>query len=205
MTPLGVLENLMTGPAKRKATYEDLLAVPGHLTAEIIYGALYTHPKPAPPHATTQSAVNGELTGPFQKGRGGPGGWWFMTEAELHLGPHVVAPDIAGWRRERMPYMPATAYIEVSPDWICGIVSPSTEDVDRGPKRRVYATYGVGYLWLLNPVAKYLETYALREGSWVHLETYRDGETVTAPPFDAVPIEIAGLWPIPSAPPVSKT
>ncbi len=195
----------MNDPAKRNATYEDLAAVPEHLTAEIIFGALYTHPKPAPRHATAQNALGHELTGPFQKGRGGPGGWIFMTEPELHLGPHVVAPDIVGWRRERMPHMPEKAYIETPPDWVCEISSPSTESVDRGPKRRIYATYGVGHLWLLNPTVKYLEVYALREGQWMHVETYQDGEQVKAPPFDAVPFAIADLWPLPSAPDVTET
>lgn len=189
----------MTQPAKSNATYDDLVAVPEHLTAEIIFGALYTHPKPAPPHAMAQNSLSHELTGPFQKGRGGPGGWWFMTEPELHLGPHVVAPDIAGWRRERMPHMTDKAFIEVAPDWICEITSPSTESVDRGPKRRIYATYRVGYLWLLNPVSKYLEVHILRGTEWVHVETFQDGEDVKAPPFDAVPFQISDLWPIPPA------
>jgi Uma2 family endonuclease len=190
----------MAEPAKRNATYVDLLAVPSHLTAEIIFGALYTHPKPAPPHGAAQSALNVELGGPFQKGRGGPGGWIFITEPELHLGPHVVAPDIAGWRRERMPHMPAKAYIEAAPDWICEIISPSTESIDRGAKRRIYATYSVGHLWLLNPVARYLEAHALRDGQWVHFETFEDGDEVKAPPFEAVPFRVADLWPLPPAP-----
>ncbi len=35
--------------ARRPATYDDLLAVPEHLVAEILFGALVTHPRPAPP------------------------------------------------------------------------------------------------------------------------------------------------------------
>jgi Uma2 family endonuclease len=190
----------MAEPAKRNATYDDLIAVPEHLSAEIIFGALYTHPKPAPPHGAAQSALSVELGGPFQKGRGGPGGWIFMTEPELHLGPHVVAPDIAGWRRERMPHMPAKAYIESAPDWVCEIISPSTESIDRGPKRRIYANYNVHHLWLLNPVAKYLEVHALRGAEWVHVATFGDGEDVAAPPFEAVPFKIDDLWPLPAAP-----
>ena len=190
----------MTEPAKRNATYADLLAVPPHLTAEIIFGDLITHPKPAPPHANAQFSLGGELSGPFQKGRGGPGGWWFMSEPELHLGPHVLAPDLAGWRKERMPYLPATAYVELAPDWVCDIISPRTESSDRGPKRRIYATYGVGHLWHLHPVARYLEAYALRDGQWVHIETFQDGAEFRAPPFDAVALQLTDLWPIPPAP-----
>lgn len=190
----------MTEPAKRNATYEDLRAVPEHLTAEIIFGALVTHPKPAPPHAAAQSALNSELGGPFQKGRGGPGGWIFMTEPELHLGPHVVAPDIAGWRRERMSVLPSTAYVETAPDWICEIVSPSTEAVDRGPKRRIYATYQVSHLWHLNPVARLLEVLELRGKEWVVIDTFSGDTEVSAPPFAVVPFLLADLWPLPFAP-----
>jgi Uma2 family endonuclease len=193
----------MIAPAKRNATYDDLLAVPPHLTAEIIFGSLYTHPKPAAPHANTQFSLGGELSGPFQKGRGGPGGWWFMTEAELHLGPHVVAPDVSAWRKERMLHLPSTAYVTLPPDWVCEIISPSTESIDRGPKRRISATYSVGHLWHLHPVARYLEVYALREKQWVHIETFQDGEEVRAPPFDAVAFQLSDLWPMPPAPETS--
>ncbi len=189
----------MTQPAKRNATYDDLIGVPEHLTAEIVFGDLYLHRHSASA-AVARCALSGELGGPFQIGVGGPGGFAFMSGSELHLGPHVVVPDVAGWRRERMPHMPAKAYIEVAPDWICEITSPSTESVDRGPKRRIYATYGVGYMWLLNPVSKYLEVHALLGKDWVHVETFQDGEEVKAPPFDAVPFQMADLWPLPPAP-----
>ena len=95
---------------KRQATYADLEAVPPHLVAEIIDGELLTHPRPSPRHGIASNALSSELAGPFQKGRGGPGGWIFIDEPELRLGPHVVVPDIAGWRRERLHDCPETAY-----------------------------------------------------------------------------------------------
>ena len=187
----------MAEPAKRNATYEDLLALPDDVRGEIINGSLYVHPSPAPPHGSSQFSLSVELGGPFQKGRGGPGGWWFMIQPELHLGPHVAQPDIAGWRQERMPALPTTAWVDIAPDWVCEVLSPSTEGFDRGPKRRIYATYGVGHLWYLHPVVRYLEVSALREGSWVHIDTFDDGEEFRAPPFDAVAFRLADLWPIP--------
>ncbi len=186
----------MAGFAHRAATYADLAAVPSHLVAEIIFGKLETHPRPAPRHAVASNALGHELTGPFQKGRGGPGGFIFMVEPELHLGPHVVVPDLAAWRRERMPSMPAKAYIETPPDWVCEVISPSTEANDRGPKRRIYATCGVGHLWHLDPVAKLLEVFELKDEHWVLFEVFQDNEQVAAPPFSAVPFSLADLWPL---------
>jgi hypothetical protein len=191
----------MVQTSKRPATYADLATVPPHLVAEIVFGNLVTHPRPAPPHALSGNSLSHELTGPFQKGRGGPGGWVFAVEPELHLGPHTVVPDLAGWRRGRMPTMPEKAYIEIPPDWVCEVISPSTEGHDKGPKRRIYATYGVAHLWHLEPVVRLLEVFELRDAHWVLFEVYQGNDEVRAPPFDAVPFAMAGLFPL--DPPVS--
>ena len=104
--------------AKTPAIYADLEAVPPHLVAEILFGTLSTHPRPAPRHGGATSALGAVTGGPYQFGIGGPGGWIFVDEPELHLGPHVVVPDIAGWRRERLARLPDTAYIEsLLRDW----------------------------------------------------------------------------------------
>lgn len=182
------------------ATYADLEAVPPHLVAEIIFGTLETHPRPSPKHATAQGAVAAELGGPFQRGRGGPGGWIFMIEPELHLGPHVVVPDIAGWRRERLPHLPATAFVETPPDWVCELLSPSTENLDRGPKRRIYATYGVGHMWFVDATGCRLESYGLHDGCYAVYETFDGDDDVKAPPFDAVLFPVSALWPLDQEP-----
>lgn len=189
----------MAEPAKRNATYGDLLALPDDVRGEIIFGALYVHPSPAPPHGSSQFSLSVELGGPFQKGRGGPGGWWFMIQPELHLGPHVVQPDLAGWRQERMPTLPSAAYVDIAPDWVCEVLSPSMEGLDRGAKKRISSTYSIGHLWYLHPVERYLEVSALREGSWVHIDTFDDAIEFRAPPFEAVAFRLADLWPIPTS------
>ena len=167
----------MAEPAKPQATYADLEAVPPHLVAEILFGSLVTHPRPAPPHAFSATSLSEELVGPFQKGRsGGPGGWVFADEPELHLGPHVIVPDLAGWRRERMPQLPAQAFIETPPDWACELLSPSTQRYDRGAKRRIYATYRVGHLWHLDAVARQLDVFELKNDHWVLYETFEPGD-----------------------------
>ena len=178
----------------RRATYEDLLAAPPNLVAEIIGGRLVTHPRPAPRHIRASSRLGGILMQPFDVGVGGPGGWWLLDEPELHLGPDIAVPDVAGWRAERMPELPETAWFGLPPDWICETISPSTEGFDRGEKREIYAEHGVRHLWFLDPVAKLLETFELTTGKWLLLHTYRDDDTVIAPPFAAVPFSLDLMW-----------
>lgn len=191
----------MADTAKRNATYDDLRAVPPHLVAEIVDGSLVTHPRPPTPHIFSATSLTEELVGPFQKGRGGgPGGWIFGDEPELHLGPHVVVPDISGWRRERLPHLPETAFIELAPDWVCELLSPSTLAHDRGVKRRIYGAYGVKHLWFLAPVVRLLEVFALRDKEWVLVETFVDDVSVCTPPFEAVTFSLAALWPLDPAP-----
>ena len=185
----------MAEAAIREPTYADLAAVPAHLVAEIIYGVLETHPRPRPRHGRAAKRLGGELYGPFDRGRGGPGGWIFIDEPELHLGANVVVPDLAGWRRERLPAEPTTAFIETTPDWVCEILSPSTAGIDRGPKRRIYAEAGVAHLWLLDPTDGVLEAFALTGGHWLLLGTVQRGEVVGLPPFDAASLPLDDLFP----------
>jgi Uma2 family endonuclease len=185
----------MAEPAKKIATYADIEALPPHVTGEIIYGNLVTHPRPTPRHATAHNALGSELTGPFQTGRGGPGGWVFMTEPEMHIGGHILVPDIAGWRREKMPDMPSKAYVEIAPDWVCEILSESTEDYDRKDKREIYGKLGVSHIWLLDPRSKVLEVFQLTAGHWMLIGTYKGHDGVKAPPFNAIEFSLGALWP----------
>lgn len=184
----------MNEPAQRLATYEDLLQVPEHLVAEIINGGLVTHPRPAPKHARASSSLGDELVSPFDKARGGPGGWWILDEPELHLAEQVLVPDIAGWRRERMPQLPETAWFELAPDWVCEVLSPVTARVDRVEKLPIYAAQGVVHAWLIDPELRTLEAFENRDGQWLLLGAYQGDNPVAVPPFDAVTIELGLLW-----------
>jgi Uma2 family endonuclease len=192
----------MAEPAIRQATYADLEAVPEHLVAEIIDGVLETHPRPRPRHQRAAGRLSNRLGARFEDGEGGPGGWIFIIEPELHFGSDVVVPDVAGWKAARLPDEPAEPFITVTPDWVCEVLSPSTARLDRGAKRRMYAEAGVGHLWLLDPVAGELEAFGLRDRQWVLLATIQRGEIVAVAPFDAAPFPLDDLFPFdkPSAP-----
>lgn len=184
----------MASPVKRRATYDDLLQVPPHRVAEIVDGDLHVSPRLASRHALAASTLGGDLVPPFQHGRGGPGGWWILDEPELHFGEDVVVPDLAGWRRERMPEVPDTAAFTLAPDWVCEVVSPGTERLDRAKKMPVYAREQVSHLWLVNPVARTLEVYRRAEGRWLLLATHEGAARVRPEPLDAVELDLALLW-----------
>ena len=180
--------------ARKFATYDDVLDAPPNMIAQIVYGALELHPRPAGPHTRVSSKIGGELDGPFDRGRGGPGGWIILDEPELHLGAHVLVPDLAGWRRERMSEISEDAFFTLAPDWICEVLSPSTARIDRGPKLEIYAEHGVKHAWLVDPATRLLEVYRLEGTRWLRLGVHGGDDVVRAEPFDAVPLELANLW-----------
>ncbi|MEM6532592.1 MAG: Uma2 family endonuclease [Myxococcota bacterium] len=182
-------------PARKPATYDDVLAAPEHLVAEIIAGELYTSPRPAGPHSEAGSVLGMLVGTPFRLGKGGPGGWWILYEPELHLGEHVLVPDLAGWRREHHPDLDrAAAHFSTAPDWVCEVLSPSTRSLDRVRKMPLYAEYGVGHLWLVDPESQTVEVFRLENQRWSLLGTYAGDTEIRAEPFDAVPIPIGELW-----------
>lgn len=191
----------MATPAKpdlRQALYDAYLKVPDHQRAEIIDGTLYVSPRPSPRHADAASGLVGELRNPFQRGRGGPGGWWILFEPELQLQAlEPMAPDLAGWRVERMPVLPDTAYFTLPPDWICEVLSRSTEKTDRDKKLPIYAAHGVAHVWLVDPIEKTLEVHALVDR---RVQLYQGDVGVKADPFSAVEIDLAALWSPPRTP-----
>jgi len=189
----------MSGPIarRRRATYEDLCEVPDHKVAEILDGELIVSPRPALRHASAGLSLGGHIWGPFQGGRGGPGGWWILFEPELHLADDILVPDLAGWRRARVPAIPDTAFMTLAPDWVCEVISPSTERMDRSRKMRIDAREGVAHIWLLDPIVRTLEVLRLEAGRWVLIATHTDADVVRVEPFEAIEIDLALLWPAP--------
>ncbi len=188
----------MNQPARitRPATYADVLDAPANRVAEVIRGVLHTQPRPAMPHARASSKLGGRLDRFFDDDDGdGPGGWWIIDEPELHLGDEILVPDLAGWRRARMPAYPDAAYCTVVPDWVCEVLSPSTRGIDLTLKRDIYAETGVAHLWFVDPDARTLEAFALREGEWVLIAALHGEAAVSVAPFDAVSFSLGVLWP----------
>jgi Uma2 family endonuclease len=184
----------MGRPARRSASYEDLLRLPDNVVGEILGGELHASPRPSVRHALAASSLTGELLGPFQRGRGGPGGWWILAEPEIHLGHDVLVPDLGGWRRERLPTLPDDAALTMAPDWVCEVISPSTSRIDRVKKLPIYSRESVAHAWIVDPSLRTLEVFR-REGSdWLLILTASDDDVVRAAPFEAVEIDLLALW-----------
>lgn len=185
----------MSVPVPRFATYDDLLGLPDNVIGELVAGQLVTSPRPSGRHAFASSMLNGSLVPPFTKSfEDGPGGWVFLFEPELHLGTDVIVPDLAAWRVERMPSVPVEAAIDLAPDCVAEILSPSTARSDRVQKMPAYAKHGVEYLWLLDPIAETLEVFQREAERWLLLATHGGNSVVRAAPFDAIELRLDRLW-----------
>jgi Uma2 family endonuclease len=186
--------------ARKLATYDHLLALPEGERAEILEGVLVTPPAPLPRHALAQRTTARFIGGPFDDddGRGGPGGWWILLEVDVRLGPNdVVRPDLAGWRRDRLPSPWDMRPIDVTPDWVCEITSPSNASNDRVKKRRLYAAHAVPYYWIVDPEERTLEALRFDTTSHVWIETgsYDDESIARIAPFEAIELEVGRLFP----------
>jgi Uma2 family endonuclease len=184
----------MTVTAKKPATYQDLRALPETVVGELIAGELIASPRPATGHSHVSFALSGELAGPFQRGRGGPGGWWLLHEPELHLGDDVIIPDLAGWKRTRVPVLANEPFVTLPPDWVCEILSPSTAGVDRVKKLPVFLREHVEHVWLIDPLARTLEVLRREGERWVLADNHAGDQRIRAEPFEAVALELEALW-----------
>jgi Uma2 family endonuclease len=178
----------------KRATYADIETLPKNWVGEILDGVLHAHPRPGLPHAKVASRLGIGLGGPFDLGQGGPGGWIILDEPELHLASDVVVPDLAGWKRARLPSIPAKAFLTLAPDWIAEIISPSTEAEDRGEKMTIYARENVAHAWLIDPSVRTLEIFRLDGETWRMVKTWHGDVKVRAEPFDAVELDLTVLW-----------
>lgn len=176
--------------------YAQLEALPARMIGEIMNGRLYAQPRPGSPHAAASSALGGELYNPYHRGRSGPGGWWILDEPELHFirDTEVVVPDLAGWRRQRMPHLPQDHRFEIVPDWVCEVISPTSVRIDRITKMPLYARYGVPHCWLVDPLARTLEVFALRQGLWTLIGLFQGQDQVSIEPFADIALDLSALW-----------
>jgi hypothetical protein len=178
----------------RKATYQDVLDAPEHMIAEILDGVLYLNRRPWPAALLVQGGIVGQLYAPFELAKEGPGGWILLMEPELHLHDDIVVPNIAGWRCTTMDHVADVPYFEIRPDWICEVLTPPTEAMDRDVKPRIYAREGVENMWFADPRTRTLEVFRWHEGGWSTIATYRDDQRLRAEPFDAIEFDLSHLW-----------
>jgi Uma2 family endonuclease len=181
--------------ARKLPTRADLEALPHGTKGEIIEGVLYTMTRPRARHQRIATGLGGRLHDPFDAGRNGPGGWWILIEPGIELpSTPEIAPDLAGWRRERLVELPEESSINVVPDWVCEILSPTTRRHDLLVKKPYYARVGVPFHWLVDRDASTITAYRLEREHWVDLGTWGDETDARIPPFDAVPLDVKSFW-----------
>ncbi|MBK6519893.1 MAG: Uma2 family endonuclease [Polyangiaceae bacterium] len=194
-------------PARKLATFQDLMSLPDDVRAEVIHGSIVALPRPLPRHSNVQRSLGSFIGKPFHDddGFGGPGGWWILLEVAVQLGAHlVVQPDLAGWRRERLPDPWDKRPIDVMPDWVCEVLSPSNAAHDRVTKRRLYAEHGVPFYWIIDPADGTLEALRLDHGVWVEVAVLDATDVARVPPFEAIELPVGRLFPPPPAPPAER-
>jgi Uma2 family endonuclease len=184
----------MTATAFKKITYEDLYTIPDNMIGQIIDGELVTMPRPSFRHSNVVSVITYEISGPFQRGKGGPGGWIILYEPEICLDENILVPDLAGWKKERLLKPPEENYTTTPPDWICEVLSPGTVRIDRNRKMPVYAKSGIQHAWLIDPIERTLEVYRLEAGRWVLFSVHSENDRVRAEPFQEIEIDLEYLW-----------
>ncbi len=184
----------MRVPVSSPATYADIEALPDDVVGELIGGELFVSPRPASRSARVTSVLGTKIGGPFDHGAGARGTWWILDEPELAFGKDVLVPDLAGWRRSRMPRVPVAAQFTLAPDWACEVLSPKTARVDLEKKLPVYAREGVGHAWIIDPVLRTLQVFERRGGDWLLASAFAGDDAANAAPFAEVPLELGALW-----------
>jgi Uma2 family endonuclease len=187
----------MSRQARRLATADELAHLPEGIAAEVIHGAVVERAAPSAEHGDAQSQLAVLIKGPFQRrpGRGGPGGWWILTEVEVELSTHeVYRPDLVGWRRERMPERPTGRPVRVRPDWVCEVLSPTTAKNDLVDKLRTLHACGVPHYWIVDPEHETLTVLRWTPDGYLTAMTAKRGDRVHAEPFGEIELPVGALF-----------
>lgn len=184
-------------PLKRPATEADLLALPEEGRGfELIDGELIEKQAGAR-HGYAQVAVSGVLHPFRRRGGGDSGGWWILTEQLVRFPPDTLRPDLAGWRRERLPTLPVLeedGVLDLRPDWICEIISPRKAAHDLVKKKRIYHRHQVPHCWIIDPRDETLTVHRWSDAGYVQVLLAQREDVVRAEPFDLVELAVAELF-----------
>lgn len=185
----------MAGTTRKQASYLDLHDIPENVVGEIVNGELTAMLRPARRCLHAASSLGAEIIPAYQFGKGGgPGGWTVYHEPEVQLGENSVVPDLAAWKNAALVSLPPEARVDVAPDWVCEVLSPTTLRADKVRKMPIYARFGIPFLWLVNPLVKNLDVFALEAGRWTLTGSYSEDDVVRAEPFQKIEIELRRLW-----------
>ena len=184
------------GSAGAPKTLADWLALPEDARYELIDGELIEKAAPTFEHGQAQGGTVALIRPAFGRkpgGPGGPGGWWIATEVDIAMDGRGYRPDIAGWRRDRVPAPLRGRPVTVRPDWICEIVSESNRTTDTVTKLRRYHQAGVPHYWILDQLDRTLTVHRHTADGYLVALRAEAHERVHAEPFDAIELHVAAL------------
>jgi len=192
----GMWSSAVRSAIMRAHTIAEWLAEPEARRLELVDGEFVEKAAPDITHGLSQARLITAVSSPFNRpaGHGGaPGGWWIVSEVDVRLGQDGFRPDVCGWRRERVTVLPRARPVELVPDWICEVLSESNRANDTVRKLRRYHRAGVGYYWLLDPIAGVLSVFRHQSEGYLNVLTGERPELVRAAPFEAVELRVAEL------------
>lgn len=186
----------MTQPARKRATIDDLLAMPGDGRFELIDGEIVPREAATFEHGSAQRGTAGWTGTMFHRTSDGPiGGWWIVTEAEVaYPSGDCYLHDVAGWRRDRLPEPPKGRPVRVLPDWVCEVLSPSNWRNDAVVKFDTCFRHRVGHYWIIDVEHRVLTVYRWHPEGYLRLIAAEPGQRARLEPFEAVEFEVAVLF-----------
>lgn len=132
---------------------------------ELLSGRIVMRPPAGWPHGSVEGTLVREL-GTFVH-RNGLGHTFGSSQGFVLPGGHVVEPDVSFVSNKRWQAAPppvAGKFLELVPDLVIEILSPSTSSRDRGEKLLLYSQAGVGEYWIVNYNLRRVSIWRLGDG-----------------------------------------
>ena len=181
--------------SRKVQSLDEFLASRADARVELIRGSVVEKASPSGEHSSAQSAIDRRVGHRFDRKPGGrwPGGWWFFVELDIRIRSEMLRPDLCGFRRDRLPHKPSGRPIDVIPDWVCEILSPSNANVDRVEKLQSYFEGGVKHYWIVDPIDGRLEILRRTDLAYAVVQTAHRGQRLNPEPFEALEFSVDEL------------
>lgn len=170
-SPIITRADHIPGPKQGEWTYNHYAALPNNgQRYEIIDGVLYLVPSPYGPHQRiTVRLVHYFFLHIEERGFG----IVYPAPFDVELGRYsVVQPDMTVQMHTNNK-VSVPSHMIGPPDLVVEILEPHTKEHDRGRKYNAYARGGVREYWIVDPLARSVEIYALEAGIYHLLGTFR--------------------------------
>ncbi len=170
--------------------YLQLGEDPPGVRLELVDGEVVVSPSPIPDHGYTVGALH-RLLGNFVEEH--DLGQLYLDTDTLFGEYDVRRPDIGFIRKSRLHVIGDTA-IEMPPDLAIEVVSPTSVNIDKKDKFKLYAASKVKDYWIVDPKTRTIEAYHLTRGKFIGQLRGSGSDVVKLPPFERLEIPLTKLW-----------